>query len=570
MRKFITLSAVAALATAAFASEADLQKQIDKLNKKLTAVKIQSAADNLKFDVDFRTSVDMINYETASGEEYSNDALLANRLWLGMGYQLNDNMVFKGQLSYNKAYGANPPSATSALGMPQRGYGFDSFDWVINENLTDNTIKLREAYWLYSTSNLFDSDMSFTASFGRRPSTNGFLANLREDDNAKSPLGHVINLEFDGASFKFGLDQIIPSPGMYFKLCFGRGLTNASARFNMDGGLASMGDYTERDSDLDTVDMAGFIFVPYNDGQYSVETTYYRGFNVPGFDMAPSVSPDFATGGFSVNGGMVSSVNPVWNADGTFGGVAAGGFGSALTMQTMGDQDGAAISFKADGIGDGISDFLDDTIFFASYGWSKTNPNNERDVVDLGAFDGFVGANAQQIAMGLAQYGIDVSQDLDGDGTAGTQGDFLQGMSMAANGTANENSGMLGSDESETGSSYWVGVQFPALITEDGRIGIEYNHGSEYWRPFTYGEDTMIGSKLATRGDAMEVYWTQPLMGKAFTAQLRYTYIDYEYTGSQGFFGAEGTPMKIDDALAMGMDAVDKATDLRFYLRYRY
>jgi hypothetical protein len=144
-----------------------------------------------------------------------------------------------------------------------------------------------------------------------------------------------------------------------------------------------------------------------------------------------------------------------------------------------------------------------------------------------------------------------------------------------------------------------LGTQLP--IIENGKLGLEYNHGSQYWRPFTYAEDTMIGSKIAARGNAYEAYFTYQLTD-ALSAQLRYTKIDYEYTGSNGFFGNySGTPMKIDDikqaytmvetytdaqlsgmgltaqqiaemhmAHAMADQVVETAEDFRFYIRYRF
>ena len=80
----------------------------------------------------------------------------------------------------------------------------------------------------------------------------------------------------------------------------------------------------------------------------------------------------------------------------------------------------------------------------------------------------------------------------------------------------------------------------------------------------------MAGSKLAVRGDAYEAYWTQPIIGKIFTMQVRYTYLDYKYTGSQAFFGDFGTPLSMAKAKANGMDPVSTAQDLRVYFRYRY
>ena len=80
----------------------------------------------------------------------------------------------------------------------------------------------------------------------------------------------------------------------------------------------------------------------------------------------------------------------------------------------------------------------------------------------------------------------------------------------------------------------------------------------------------MIGSKLAARGTAFEAYYNQPLIEDILKMQLRYTSIKYDYTGSQGFFGDEGAPIKIDDAKDVGMDPIESATDLRFSITYNY
>ncbi|NCB54945.1 MAG: DUF3373 family protein, partial [Epsilonproteobacteria bacterium] len=54
--------------------------------------------------------------------------------------------------------------------------------------------------------------------------------------------------------------------------------------------------------------------------------------------------------------------------------------------------------------------------------------------------------------------------------------------------------------------------------------------------------------------------------GKNLTAQLSYVYIDYDYTGSDTFFGWTGTPMDVDTMSG----AVKTAQDIRLSLRYRY
>lgn len=470
MKKIIMLSAVACLSTSLYAN-ADLQAQVDELTKKIAklektqkrnAKKISQVnklanKDNIKFDVDFRTSYDAIGYETVSGKKYDNDGLYANRLWLNMGYAPKSDFMFKGTLAFNKAFGASPYNVNSTntvqKNMPQRGFGYDAFDWVVSENLTDDKLRVREAYWLWMPTL---NGRGYTFSAGRRPATNGFLANLREDDKAKSPIGHIINMEFDGVSISAKTGDIVD--GSYVKLCLGRGLTNATARFAQTGL-----DYATEKNNLDNMDLVGAIAKLYDDGQYTAFAKYYRAFNVVGYNNATS------------------------------------------QLDSFGAMDGAALSLQVTGIGDEINDFLDETTVFASLAYSRTLPDGKK---------------------------------------------------------------MLGSIDNEVGTSVYMGVQMPNMT--GGKFGVEYNQGSKYWRPFTYAEDTMVGSKLAVRGNAFEMYWSQPLVGDVFSMQIRYTQINYDYTGSNAFFGDGGTPMTLADAQKAGMDPVETAKDLRIYFRYRY
>lgn len=470
MKRVLVVSAVAA--SALFANDAEieaLKKEIAALKAQISDVRQMAAQDNLKFGVDFRTSVDNIRYKMANGSTSKNPDLMANRLWLNMKYQPQSNISFFGQLAYNKAYG---DSIDHNQTNTQPGYG--NFDWVTSENLGDNTLKVRQAYFLY-TGDM--GNVSYTASFGRRPSTGGAPNHLREDDKAQSPLGHAIDVEFDGASFQFNLNKVTGVNGMYAKLCLGRGLTNAKQRFSMDGQDYAQDKNSPLATHKDNIDMAGLIFQVLDDGQHKLAAQYARGNNLIGYEFDTSGQPK----------------------DG---------------FRDFGSIDTFAVTYMQTGIGDDFEGFLANTTLFASYAMSKTNPDS-----------------------GMA---------------------------------------MLGSTSSKAGHSIYVGAQIPAMFTKKGKLGVEYNHGSKYWRSFTYGEDTMIGSKLAARGNAYEAYYTQPLVSKGsddiLTFQLRYTYIDYDYTGSNAFFGEDGAPMKISDANAMGMGGmvVDKAQDIRAYLRYRY
>jgi len=463
-----------------------LEKKVDGIGKKANLAKAQSAGDNLKWNVDFRTQVDNIQYKHASGKKSKNNALMTNRLNLGMKYAADENSIFYGTLSYMKAFG---DTANHSQSNTRPGYA--DFDWLTNENATGNDLKVKEAYWLYrNDSFLGNKDVAWTASVGRRPSTDGLGINLRANQKRKSPLSHTVNVEFDGASARFNLDKITGVEGMWFKFCAGRGLTNAKQRFQFDGT-----DYAKDETLHSDIDMAGFIFVPYDDGQYSVHMNYARAWNLIGFT-------NNQLGAYQGAMMTAATASDMMNAQ------------SLLQFNDVGDMDLATIMFKVDGIGDEISDYLDNTTVFASYAMSRTRPN---------------ASNA---------FGTTL--------------------------------GMLGSIDKETGNSVWLGVNAPCPIDpENSRIGIEWNKGSKYWRSMTYGEDTMTGSKIAARGTAWEIYRTQQLT-KALSFGINATYVKYDYTGSNSFFGAEGTPMTIDQAKLMGQDPVESARDIKAYVRYSF
>jgi len=497
----IALSAVAALATTSFAStDADLEKRLDsmekkikklekklkKSNKKLNKVKAHDAGDNIKWDIDFRTSVDKISYTDTNGNKSSNDALLTNRLLLNMKYKADEKVTFYGTLSNNKSYG---DSANHSQSNTQPGYA--DFDWVTNENATDNTIKVKEAYWLYMNDTFMGVDMPWTASIGRRPSTGGLGINYREGDNRKSAIASTVNIEFDGASFKWNLDGIGGPEGSWFKICAGRGITNAKQRFAPDWSGADYSNDTTLHADSD---MIGLIVVPYDNGQYSLHTNYAMAKNMIGFDQADMTNYSTAAKNYATDSNNTNLI-AFMNAK------------NEMKFQDVGDFSIMTAMFKAEGIGEEISDYLDETIFFASFSRSVTDPAS--------------------------------------------------------------NHNMLGSNKSETGYMAWVGVQVPCLLSDDARLGFEINKGSAYWRSMTYGEDTMIGSKIATRGTAVEAYWLKPLT-KSLSLNLRYTHIDYDYTGSNAFFGDDGKPYDINSAEAKKLNAIAEASDFRASIRYRF
>ena len=99
----------------------------------------------------------------------------------------------------------------------------------------------------------------------------------------------------------------------------------------------------------------------------------------------------------------------------------------------------------------------------------------------------------------------------------------------------------------KTGHAFWLGTRFH--INRDWKVGAEYNKGSQNWYSFTSGSNDPL-NKLATRGDAVEVYVTKAINRYA---NLRFGYVDinYDYTGSGSHLGA---PKEITSTL--GTDAI--------------
>jgi len=113
--------------------------------------------------------------------------------------------------------------------------------------------------------------------------------------------------------------------------------------------------------------------------------------------------------------------------------------------------------------------------------------------------------------------------------------------------------GMTGGD----GSAYWLGGRYTLPFASKPKIGMEYNHGDENWFNFTSGANDLT-NKLATRGDAFEIYYVQPINRYSFI-RLGAQYIDYDYTGS-------GVPMAGQKITSASGQTLDKLSN--YYLLF--
>ncbi len=354
-----------------------LEKKIKSLNKKLNKVKAHDAFDNIKFSLDFRSSIDNINYKyndyhykgkDLSGTEASNDALFTSRVLLNMKSKPSKNLSFQGQLAAYYSWGAHL---------------FESHDpsmksWAGSSKATDTLFRIRRAYFIYN-----DSTTPYAFSIGRRQASDGFLANHRENNKEPaSPLAHITNMEVDAAMVKFKTDKILPLPGSFVKFVYGRAHAGGVESFYDAKGYSP---YAQEEGDHnENVDFLVTVASLYNNGQYNLMAEHAIIFDTKGARTGTKTGADLDDGT-----GKNKSLD-------------------AGTAQL------SALSLQVDGVGEEINDFLDDTILFASVAQSIYQPDSGKQL--LGSTDDetgksvWVGATFPDMITDSGRFGIEYNK----------------------------------------------------------------------------------------------------------------------------------------------------------------
>lgn len=105
------------------------------------------------------------------------------------------------------------------------------------------------------------------------------------------------------------------------------------------------------------------------------------------------------------------------------------------------------------------------------------------------------------------------------------------------NGMFNDRASGTVDTNSEDGYSIYTGVRYD-MDNLGLKLGAEYNYGSQYWVAFSPGHDDIYMSKLATRGNAYELYMIYDLPTGAAISKYAKTFVrlgwqfyDYNYSG---------------------------------------
>ena len=524
------------------AASTEKEEQIDEMDDRLNKAELHSATDKLAIGVELRTRAESIHYSNvqfasqqllgkfftpynfadpmsgglngatynqigtmlpglgmsplnvAESADADNDIIYTNKFRINLYSKFNDHLSFDGRLAAYKVYGDS-----TGVKFNQGSLGDVTFDGTTTSLPHGDTIRLERVSFHYKND---WGSVPVGFSLGRRPSTEGTpLEYMNNSLVGGSPLAHIINWQFDGASLSFGLEDATGIPGLDFKLCYGVGF---------EGGWGNSSSLNAS-SEVDDVHMLGFIATLFNNDMTSIEMNYAHAWDITDGFTGLTVMP------------FIVSVRDQVDADGDPGMDGTpeyyfdqnyGAFISRLEpTANIGDWDAITVLFKSN-----LSDWLGDIDVFLSGALSHTDPSR----ISANPFYGLMG-------MGL----------------------------LSSNGEL----------KGHEGYSIYTGASFPVMF--GGRLGFEYNWGSKYWFNFTGAEDSLIGSKLATRGNVFEGYYHQPIYDQNFFFTLGGRIYNYEYTGSGNPLGK---PVKISEVTALDalFPVADEVWDAYLSFTFRY
>ena len=117
----------------------------------------------------------------------------------------------------------------------------------------------------------------------------------------------------------------------------------------------------------------------------------------------------------------------------------------------------------------------------------------------------------------------------------------------------------------QTGQMVYAGARFRM---NEGRtkLGVEYNHGTQYWLNFAPSEDDIVAPKTAARGNVVEGYLTHRIAPR-FIMKADVTRFQYDYSLSGWQLGA---PSRLDETPLLGFPTYKDATRASFSLIARF
>ncbi|KAA0256981.1 DUF3373 domain-containing protein [Deferribacter autotrophicus] len=236
----------------------------------------------------------------------NNDYMLTERLRLRLKSKINEHVSFTGRLVMYKTFGDSTPIHFFNGTMSSMFMDSNSAQYP-----TDDSVRVERAYFVYKNS---IGDVHWHFSFGRRPAAYGY--GMENHENAVlggSPVASIIQMNFDGGSLGFNLEDVTGIPGFNIKFCYGEGVEGQYGTLNSLNSQA----------DVNDVHFFGVIAKLFDNDEYKVVYNYAHGFGLTDGFIGLTVMPFYIHGydkdrdgiydeyTFEPNfGGFVSRVEP--------------------------------------------------------------------------------------------------------------------------------------------------------------------------------------------------------------------------------------------------------------------
>ncbi|MFN4324383.1 MAG: DUF3373 family protein [Azonexus sp.] len=277
-------------------------------------------------------------YTAMPGYKPKNETMYTNRFGLNLNAKATENVSVTARLMMYKTFGNNDDSASTGPFFADR---LGVFDGTIGHIPSSNYLNVDRVY--ASWNNIADEGIWF--SVGRRPSTNGTPAHLRQNDPRPGTGGApalLVDYAFDGMTLGWAPD-IDALPGAFAKICYGRGYESGFSRVTGNS--------------LKDTDMLGISIVPIDTDPLRVWLQWNRGMNI--FDSPSLYASHFASLG-------MASMAPRTNV----GDIDWYGIGALGTLKRVGPGE---------------------LNWFADFGLSQTHPNDNRNGLGMGLLTGQIG-----------------------------------------------------------------------------------------------------------------------------------------------------------------------------------
>lgn len=238
-------------------------------------------------------AMDMMKMVDGLQESYKidNDILYTTRLRLNMNARVAKNVTFDGRMSVYKPWGAS-----TQVGM---------FNGMANTMYMDagepgvpgsSNMHLDRAYFTWSNIN----ELPLYLSLGRRPSTDGPPLNYRHDEmRAGTPMGTIIDFQFDGATFGYNY-----SDKTTIRACYGLGYESQYG----NGSLLNTPQNRLKDASF-----FGFNIDAWNTPEMQIQTTVARAFNITDGFNGMIIMPNDPVTGQAMPGPIMTRFSPSAN-----------------------------------------------------------------------------------------------------------------------------------------------------------------------------------------------------------------------------------------------------------------